>query len=297
MMSYIFRSPDWIKNVLVKFSSFDQVPQEVFDDINKDLDLRIAEYPEVSIIIPAYNEEQNILSCIKSLSLLDTAISYEIIVINNNSTDSTQDILNKLNIISLFENKIGPGAARQLGLEKSKGKFILSADADCLYPKTWLSEMYNYLNKPNVACVYGRYSFIESENVSRSSLFAFELAKDIFSEIRHINRPHFNSLGMNMGFPKALGLKVGYDTRNVVESDGTVSFVRGEDGRLCFDLSEYGKIIQVRSRKARLWTGQRTLEQSGSMGKALLIRVKKELLRLKDYSKKHAPHDTKNSEN
>src|SRR5690606_14446285 len=208
-----------------------------------------SEKPEVSIVIPAYNEEINIIACIDSLSHMRTKVPFEIVVVDNNSTDLTWDSLRKLEVNAFIQKIQGPGPARQLGMEKAKGKYILTADADCMYPPTWLTIMHKHLSKEGVSCVYGRYSFIENKAVPRYKLFIYETLRNLMAEVRHLKRPYLNSYMINMGYVREFGLKIGFDLRGV----------RGEDGRMCFDLMKYGKVVQVRAVGARPWTGQRTL--------------------------------------
>lgn len=265
----ILANPKWLNQFQYPYTSVKDVPESVFEDINKILDQKLSLNPEVSIVIAAWNEELNILSCIASLSRLRSSIPFEIIVVNNNSTDQTQYTLDKLHIKSYLEPVQGCGPARQLGQEHALGKYILMADADCLYPDCWIDEMIRELKKSNVVCVYGRYSFIAEPGYPRWKLAIFELLKDLIAEFRHINRPYLNAYGMSMGYVKEFGLKVGFIKINR----------RGEDGQLCLDLMPFGKIKQVKSNKARTWTGIRTLRLDGSISGALIIRFFKELKR------------------
>ena len=136
-----FKNPVWLNQFQYPFTTFNQIPAEVFDSVNLDLDRIQSKSPLVSIVIAAWNEEVNILKCIASLSKMQTTIPFEIIVVNNNSTDQTQNTLNQLHIKSFFEEIQGCGPARQLGQENALGKYILMGDADCLYPDCWLDEM------------------------------------------------------------------------------------------------------------------------------------------------------------
>ncbi len=265
----IFTNPAWLQEFQYPYQSFDDIPQSVFDSINQDLDKLQRKDPVVSIVIIAWNEEVNILRCIASLSKSATQLPIEIIVVNNNSTDKTQDTINKLHVKGLFELTQGCGPARQLGQENASGKFILMADADCFYPACWVDNMIEGFQKPGVVCVYGRYSFISEPGFPRWKLSLLESMKDIIAEFRHINRPYFNTYGISMGYVREYGLKVG--------------FVRhafwGEDGQLCLGLMEYGKIKQIRSNKSRVWTGTRALKRTGNFTQAITLRVKKELKR------------------
>ncbi|SKB82355.1 glycosyltransferase family 2 protein [Daejeonella lutea] len=264
-----FKTPSWLDQFQFPFESFDQIPNEVFDQINCDLDKIQKPDPLVSIVIAAWNEEINILKCVASLSKMRTEIPLEIIVINNNSKDNTQKTLDQLHVKSLFEIKQGCGPARQLGQENAAGKYILLADADCLYPDCWVDEMIKVLSKQDVVCVYGRYSFLNEVHYPRWQLAIFEKMKDVVAEYRHINRPYFNAYGISMGFIKELGLRVGFIQTGFW----------GDDGQLCLALMKYGKVKQVRSNKARAWTSPRTLQRDGGFGQALRSRLIKELKR------------------
>lgn len=279
--------PAWIASHIHSYKSFEEIPQSKFDDINQHLARQKHPEPLVSILIAAWNEEVNILNCISSLSALQTDIPHEIIVINNNSTDSTQKTLDKLDVFNLFQPIQGCGPARQLGQEQARGKYILLADADCVYPPCWLNEMMVTLRQTGIVCVYGRYSFIPEPGYPRWKLLIIERMKDIIAEIRHYKRPYLNAYGISMGYVKELGLKVGY----------VMYKIWGDDGRLCFDLMPFGKVKQVKSNKARAWTSPRTLQRDGSISKAVSVRVKKEIKRFYSMFRPLPPHDTKTSKN
>lgn len=283
----ILNTPSWIKAYTNNYQHFEDIPKEDFQKINEKLDQKQLPDPEVSIVIAAWNEEVNVFNCIASLSDLVTDIRFEIIVVNNNSTDKTQFTLDHLHVKSLLQPIPGCGPARQLGQEHARGKYILLADADCIYPSCWLDEMIKVLNKPDVVCVYGRYSFIPENNFPRWKLFLLEKMKDSIAEIRHFKRPYLNAYGMSMGYIRKLGLEVGFVNHKI----------RGEDGRLCFDLMKFGKVKQVKAAKARTWTSPRTLQLEGSFGKALYNRIRKEIGRIFSLFKSHPPHDTKTSQN
>jgi glycosyltransferase involved in cell wall biosynthesis len=280
-------NPSWINQELFKYEKLADVPQEVFEEINSNLDRLCKPNPLVSIVIPAWNEEVNIIRCVYTLSKSITQFNFEIVVVNNNSTDRTAETLSKLHIRSSLQPIQGCGISRQMGQEIATGKYILLGDADCLYPSVWIQKMTEVLQEEGVVCVYGRYSFLGNPKQPRWHFFIYETFKDLVAEIRHIKRPHLNAYGMSMGYIRELGLKIGFVERHI----------RGEDGRMCFDLMQHGKVKQVRARSARVWTGSRTLDQEGSVWKAFFNRVKKEIARAPFYFIKQKPHDTKTSSN
>jgi glycosyltransferase involved in cell wall biosynthesis len=269
----IFRNPRWIKEFAYPYGSFDQIPAHVFDEINERLDKTQSQNPLVSIVISAWNEEVDILKTVGSLSETKTDIPFEIIVVNNNSTDKTQETLNRLHVKNCFQPIQGWGPGRQMGMENASGKYILMADSDCIYPDCWVSKMAKGLQTEGVVSVYGRYSFISEKGFARWKLYILEVFKDLMVEIRHIKRPFLNSYGMSMGFIREYGMKEGF----------YMNKTHGEDGRMCYDLMKYGKVKQIRSNRNRVWTGVRTLRKSGSFSRALRIRIVKELKRFSIY--------------
>lgn len=279
--------PSWVNQFNFPFASFEQVPESVFDSINRDLDALPKGEPLVSIVVPAWNEEVNILKTVATLARSKTNFPVEILVVNNNSTDHTQAVLDKLHIRTVFQAIQGWGPARQMGLEQARGTYVLTADSDCLYPPDWVNELMAVLQKPGVACVYGRYSFIPSPGFSRWQLFILETLKDTIAEYRHYKRPHLNAFGMSFGYVRAYALKVGY----------VMHKIRGEDGRLCFDLMQFGRVEQVKASKARVWTGTRTLQNDGTFTQNLMRKIAVELRRFRSLLVPQAPHDTKTSKN
>jgi len=272
-MLNIFKNPEWIQSHKYPYKDFGDIPQDVFDDINRGLEALQSENPLVSIIISAWNEEVDILKTVGSFSRLKTNIPLEIIVVNNNSTDNTQQTLNKLHIKNYFQPIQGWGPGRQMGMENARGKYILLGDSDCIYPNCWVDNMLAGLQTNGVVSVYGRYSFISEPGFARWQLSILETFKDIIAEVRHVKRPFLNSYGMSMGFIKEFGLKEGF----------YMNKTHGEDGRMCYDLMKYGKVKQIRSNKNRVWTGVRTLKKSGNFSQVLKTRILKELKRFSIY--------------
>ena len=106
---------------------------------------------KVSVIIPVFNSEQYLKPCIDSL-LNQTLKDIEFIFINDGSTDNSLKILkeyakkNKSIKIHTTEN-LGVGHARNLGLEKAKGKYIGFVDSDDFINKHYFSELYRLAEK------------------------------------------------------------------------------------------------------------------------------------------------------
>lgn len=285
-----FKNPSWVNHKLLRLQTLNEVTEEVYSTINENLEKNLSstQEPLVSIVIPVKNEELNILRCLDSLAQNETLFPYEILVINNNSDDSTVEVLKKLKVTVYDQPVPGIGNTRQFGMEKARGRYILTADADCLYHKNWVNVMVSTLQKDSVVCVTGRYSFLGDEKVSRFILQIYESFRSIIIRVRQRKHPYLNTWGGNMGYLREPALKVKYDTR----------LIRGEDGRLCFDLMSYGKVVLNNEEAAHVWTNHDTIvTEGGTLFKGIKDNIQRELFRFLEYFKSPTPHDTKKSVN
>jgi len=98
-------------------------------------------HPRFSVVIPAYNEAEFLGSCLDSLLAQDFRDSYEIIVVDNNSTDATADVARSYGVIVVHEPKPGVCSARQCGTAAARGEIIVSTDADTSFASDWLSRI------------------------------------------------------------------------------------------------------------------------------------------------------------
>jgi len=101
---------------------------------------------DISVIIPTYNREKILETTLQSfLKLKCEKISYEIIIIDNNSDDETSIIIEKykdiLPIIYLFEEKPGKNNALNLGIRHSRGEILVFTDDDVLVDENWIGEI------------------------------------------------------------------------------------------------------------------------------------------------------------
>lgn len=94
----------------------------------------------VSVIIPVYNEEADVKECLKSLQS-QSYKSIEIIVIDDGSTDSTKQIINKFPVKLLEQNHQGPGVARNKGAKAVKGDILVFVDADMTFDKDFIKDL------------------------------------------------------------------------------------------------------------------------------------------------------------
>ena len=234
------------------------------------------ENPIVSIVIIAYNEEEDLLDTLSSLADTLSYFSTEILVVNNNSTDRTQEILDRCGVRSIVEKRQGIGWARQAGLEAAKGEIIINGDADSIYPPQWSEAMAEILtNDPFTSTVYTRYSFIPSGEASRLPLSIHEVFSSTLFRLRRLYADPVNVMGFSFGFRKTDAMEVGG-----FEVEGEH---RWEDGLMVLALTDKGRISLVRSNRARVWTSDRRLIIDGGYRQAFVQRAKKHLGYMPDY--------------
>lgn len=109
----------------------------------------------ISVVIPAYNEEEHIAYCLQSLVNQKTDTLFEVIVVDNASSDHTAEVAEKfkksLRLQVLSETYKSRGAARAKGFAKAKGDIILSTDADAIVPPDWIERFVLELSKSDAA--------------------------------------------------------------------------------------------------------------------------------------------------
>ena len=232
--------------------SFEDVPDNVFDEIKGKLAAKQSQEPVISIVVIAYNEEKRLAACLWSLSELQTKYPVEILGVNNNSKDRTEEVYQRLGMPYFNETQQSPGFARQCGLEHAKGKYHFCIDADTFYPPRYVDLMMTKLERPDVSCVSSFWSFFPDEQHSAIGLFFFELIRDTFLWMQHFKRPELCVRGMVFAFKTDLArqVKIRTDIR------------RGEDGSLALSLKPFGKIAFLYNRQARPVTGYGTLNES-----------------------------------
>ena len=112
--------------------------------------------PLISVVVPVYNEEKEISILLDSLMALNwPADRLEILCVDNNSTDSSLEILRSYPITVLQEPIAGPYAARNTAIRQAKGEFIALTDADCVVSPDWLLELWRAFEPPEGATQIG----------------------------------------------------------------------------------------------------------------------------------------------
>lgn len=232
----------WYNKYLNLFGKpLSELPEETIEKVKLSIQQRQSEQPLVSVVLIAHNEEPHLLSCLWSLANNQTNYPIEILVVNNLSTDRTEELLQKLGIRYLNEIQKGPGHARQCGLSHARGVYHLCIDADTMYPPHYIHTHIRELQKTGVACTYSLWSFIPDDDHSRWALWIYETLRDIHLRIQAIKRPELCVRGMAFGFRTDWARRFGFRT----------DIRRGEDGSLALALKSCGKVVFITSRKAQ----------------------------------------------
>ncbi|HAJ80152.1 MAG TPA: hypothetical protein DCO75_10310, partial [Fibrobacteres bacterium] len=122
----------------------------------------MTDLPFITIIVPAFNEEDLLRDCILSLLAQDYKGRYEITVINNASTDSTAYIAESLGVKVIDEKIKGYVHALRAGFSAATGDIIACTDADTRVPADWLTRIVSLLSSPDTAGCSGTFRFYDS---------------------------------------------------------------------------------------------------------------------------------------
>jgi len=160
--------------------------------------------PMISIVIPVFNEERYLAECLNSLMALDYEKSeYEIILVDNGSTDKTLEIARNYPIKIFIKEGVKVGAVRNYGVAQAQGEYIIFLDSDCVAEPSWLKYGISRIQTAKNLVLGGQYllrdnpSWLEKYwvlNNSRSQIYLTTLVggcifikKDTFTSLRGFN--------------------------------------------------------------------------------------------------------------
>jgi glycosyltransferase involved in cell wall biosynthesis len=223
--------------------------------------------------MPVYNEEENLIATLDSISRFKTNRSVELLLINNNSSDNSENIIKKLGLRYINQPIQGTTFTRQAGLIAAKGNIIASVDGDTLYPDTYLEIMVSHLDNPQVTCVYTRYSFIPTSG-SRWPYAFYEIIGELLFTIRRKRKDYLNVMGFCFCFRREDAIRVGgFNTSRPIWCDGWMAM----------SLQTIGKIVLSSQIETRVYTSDRRLLVHGNIWRAFVFRINKEKSRLAEY--------------
>lgn len=137
--------------------------------------------PKFSIIIPAYNVEQYIITSLESV-YAQTFKDFEVICVDDGSTDRTVEFIKKADYPNLRlicnDKHLGPGESRNIALSRADGKYIVCVDADDVAGKTLLQSAYDILEFSNVSAVWTKFNIFWEEEGKITSMYTFPILKN-----------------------------------------------------------------------------------------------------------------------
>jgi glycosyltransferase involved in cell wall biosynthesis len=117
--------------------------------------------PRVSIVIPAYNEEEHLRACLEAI-YNQSVMPYEVIVADNNSTDGTLDIVDSFPLVKVVKvAKQGVVYARDAGFNLASGDIIGRIDADTILPRDWIAKVNEIFDDQSIMAVSGSLHFYD----------------------------------------------------------------------------------------------------------------------------------------
>jgi glycosyltransferase involved in cell wall biosynthesis len=187
------------------------------------------DYPHISVVVPAYNAEETLAGCLRALLQLSLSEPYEVIVVDDGSTDSTALIAEGfgLPVRLLRQAHRGAAAARNAGVEIAQGETILFTDADCEPVPEWASVL--------LAAIHGGADGAKGTYRTRQrSIVARFVQAEYESKYRHMEgRTHIDFIDTySAAYRREVLLEEGGFNGNLpVDEDQELSFRLAEAGR------------------------------------------------------------------
>jgi len=214
--------------------------------------------PEVSIVVPTYNEEKYIHRALEGLFSQKTDFDYEVIVSDGNSTDSTVKIAREMGARVVFEPKRTIAAGRQAGFMEAHGKIIVSSSADVHVKSDWLARLVAPILKGNYIASAG--PVIPKDGNLLEHAFAKGLLTPAARGLSKLGIPYV--VADNMAIRADIFRKIGgFDT----------DMVTAEDTYLVKKARKYGKFkfvkdapVYISMRRVREWGYPKYLLYHGS---------------------------------
>ena len=160
----------------------------------------------ISVVVPTYNEEQNIERCLESLA--DQTVpreTYEVIVVDGNSKDRTRELAEPLADSVFIQKSKRVGGARNDGAMAASGEVVATTDADCILPRDWVERIGRNFAEREIVQLYGTVYPIEDGVRNRLSL----VGANTFSRLGYHTRTIYFTLGCNTAFDRDAFIRAG----------------------------------------------------------------------------------------
>jgi GT2 family glycosyltransferase len=140
-------------------TAVDRTPKPAYHAVREVFERSPAELlthaPKVSVVVCTYNGGRTLEQCLQSLTCLDYP-DYEVIVVDDGSTDDTQPILARFpGVRAIHQPNAGLSVARNVGLREARGEVVAYTDSDCFADGDWLTHLVHQLTSTGAAAVGG----------------------------------------------------------------------------------------------------------------------------------------------
>ena len=210
----------------------------------------------ISVIVPFYNSQNHIDNCLDALQRQSFKKAYEIIMVDDGSTDRTVEKIKGRNnplikIFQLKENK-GPATARNLGIKNSSGKYIFFLDADDTVSFDILTKLYDEVLDYQHDIVFCDKKWIENSQNQRTNIFLYLENRNLYEkEIKNEMEKRFRDPISNVGIFGLTGrlIKRSIITKNEIFFDEKLRYLEDET----FSWRILSKIKSIKYLKLQLY--------------------------------------------
>lgn len=143
---------------------------------------------DVSFVVPARNEADYLRGTLASLTALDTAYAYEVLVVDGDSSDATREIAREYDATIVREAGASIAAARNLGAERASGEWLAFVDADTRVRANYLTELLGFVEANKLAAAS---SYCRITGPRRAKLMEATI-NHVFSRLERPILPGFN---------------------------------------------------------------------------------------------------------
>ncbi|HEX7555018.1 MAG TPA: glycosyltransferase [Leptolinea sp.] len=139
-----------------------------------------------SVIIPAFNAEKTLSTCLVAL-MNQTLPPDEIIVVDDGSTDGTAGVANTYKVTLVRQTNQGPASARNAGIQAAHGEIVLFTDADCTPDSHWVERMVQPFCDSRIDSVKGAYRTRQTRSAARLVQCEFEERYELLKQFEYID--------------------------------------------------------------------------------------------------------------
>jgi len=214
-------------------------------------------HPKISVVIPAHNEALVIGPTIEAI-LRQTYPNFEIIVVNNASSDNTAEVVAMFPVKLVHESKKGLLFARDRGRKEAGGEIVANIDADCLPEIDWMEKAVKYFENVDVVAVSGPYNYHDAHPFFKHT--SFFVQSYIYKTVAHI---------LQWSFIRGGAVIIGGN--NMIRADilkemggyNTALLFYGEDTDTAKRVAKYGYVIFTP--KVAMKTSARRFKSEGTI--------------------------------